>query len=212
MSNQNQEKLSALLDDELEHESLKQVFADVEAESKTKRQFSRYALIGDVMRKEQELMISDDFASRIQAAVADLDMEKVPEPELEPALETVTAISSHPSWAARMSSGWQQMKQSKTARGSAQFAIAASVALVAVFGVNNMQQQSSPTAPVLTPVPLVQGLSPVSTDGLREKPSANQVTQSRINALMADHNQQVRLSDDSEKQEKDKDQSSEIDK
>jgi sigma-E factor negative regulatory protein RseA len=210
MSNNNHEKVSALLDDELDSSAVEQVVAELAQETAAQEQFGRYALIGDVLRNEQEIMLGDDFANSISAAIADIDLSAEsndsPEALNNTALngtasndvsnnDTVTSITSHPSWGVRVAAKVRGITDSKAAKGGMQMAIAASVALVAVFGVNNMQPSPTANTPVLTPVPLVQGLSPVSADGLREKPNANQVTQSRINALMADHNQQIRTAD-----------------
>jgi hypothetical protein len=43
-------------------------------------------------------------------------------------------------------------------------------------------------------------------NGLAPKPTANQVTQSRINALMADHNQQLRVADGKDEENSDEEE------
>jgi len=202
MTNNNQESLSALLDGELTQSELEQALNAVKEEQGHSNTFGRYALMGDVLRQEQELVVDDSFANSIQAAIADIELPLVDQQEAD----NVTAIAKHPKWYQRISNNVVQLGQTKALKGSAQFAIAASVALVAVFGVSNMNpSQDRVNSPALTPVPLVQGLSPVSlsADGVKQKPTANQVTQSRINALMADHNQQLKATDDEEKSEKD---------
>lgn len=215
MTNNYQEPLSALLDDELSERDLHDALSSAEVDVEAKEQFSRYALIGDVMRNEQELIVENSFAASIQEAVANIELptaetasEQTPEVE-RPA--KVTEISSHPKWRERFNTFVTQIGDSAAAKSGAQFAIAASVALVAVVGVGNMQtsQTERVSSPVLNTVPIVQDLKPVSLDGTQKKPTANQVTQSRINALMADHNQQVRAAE--EQSEEKSDASSEID-
>lgn len=215
MTNNYQEPLSALLDDELSEQEFHEALLSAEVDVEAKEQFSRYALIGDVMRNEQELITESSFATSIQEAVANIELptedtasEQIPEVE-RPA--KVTEISSHPKWRERFNALVTQIGDSAAAKSGAQFAIAASVALVAVVGVGNMQtsQTERVSSPVLNTVPIVQDLKPVSLDGTQKKPTANQVTQSRINALMADHNQQVRAAE--EQSEEKSDASSEID-
>ncbi len=195
MTNKNLEPISAMLDSELTNSELDQAFDDIHQDQDSKERFGRYALIGDVLRQEQELIADDSFAMGIQAAIENIEL---------PESGNVSSIASHPKWHQRVVQKLSKIGNHQSVKGGAQFAIAASVALVAVFGVSNMKHdQTKITSPVLSPVPLVQGLSPVSADGLKQKPTANQVTQSRINALMADHNQQLRATEDDDKSIKD---------
>ena len=195
MTNKNLESISALLDDEVnqaELESTLEGMAESENES-----FRRYSLIGDVLRNEQELVTDSGFADSIQAAIADIELPPLEQTENVNS-DNLVSIASHPKWHQRVMAKVSQFGQSSTGKGMSQMAIAASVALVAVVGVSNIapQQEEHMPSPVISTVPLVEGISPVSTDGLKAKPSANQVTQSRINALIADHNQQLRAADD----------------
>lgn len=217
MTNNYQEPLSALLDDELTDRELGQILSDVDQDAEGSKQFSRYALIGDVLRKEQELVIDDSFAASISDAVANIDISGQTEtldvkvdssndsnPSTSLESENVSSIASHPSWGKRLSGSVAALVSSQAGKGAAQFAIAASVALVAVFGVSNMQVSETErmSSPVLNTVPIVQDFKPVSLDGNQKKPTANQVTQSRINALMADHNQQIRAAEELKDSEK----------
>ena len=199
MTNKNFESISALVDDEVKPSELAQTLDELQADDSER--FSRYSLIGDVMRNEQQLMTDDSFADRIQAAIADIEL-----PQADNEADNLVSIASHPKWHQRLASKITSFGQSSTGKGMSQLAIAASVTLVAVVGVNNMapQQDEHMPTPVISTRPLVDGMSPVSTDGLKSKPSANQVTQSRINALIADHNQQLRAADDEKKDEEDK--------
>jgi len=192
MTNKNFESISALLDDEVNQTELEQALDSMS--DKDGECFSRFSLIGDVMRNEQELVTDSSFADGIQAAIANIELPPVAATETD----NLVSISSHPQWHRRVMARVTQFGQSSTGKGMSQMAIAASVALVAVVGVSNMapQQDDHMPSPVISTVPLVEGISPVSTDGLKAKPTANQVTQSRINALIADHNQQLRVTDD----------------
>ena len=133
------------------------------------------------------------FAAGIQAAIANVEQEVVTEDS------SVVDISSHVNWRSKVASKLKQFSQSSTGRNSAQFAIAASVALVTIVGVSNIPQTNSQySAPVAQTTPLVSGVAPVSlaSDGVKNRPSANQMTQTRINALIADHQQQLKAVDD----------------
>lgn len=194
MTNKNLESISALLDSEVEDKELQESLQHMSDDEQDKDVFSRYSLIGDVLRNEQQILPGNDFAKNIQSAIADIELN---EAEAQPQAETLVSISSHPKWHQRMASKLKSLGQTSTGRGIGQMAIAASVALVAVVGVNNMPvDDEQMPSPVLSTQPLVNGLDPVSVaDGSAPKLNANQVTQSRINALMADHNQQLRAAD-----------------
>lgn len=199
MTNKNLESISALLDSEVEDKELQQSLQQLSDDEQDKDVFSRYSLIGDVLRNEQQILTGSDFANSIQSAIADVELTQPEQNQAEP----VVSISSHPKWHQRMASKIKSLGQTSTGRGIGQMAIAASVALVAVVGVNNMpaEDQQIPS-PVLSTKPLVSGLDPVSVAGAgAPKLNANQVTQSRINALMADHNQQLRAADGKEENE-----------
>ena len=197
MTNKNNESLSSLLDDELTQAELEAMMSELEQdEAET---FGRYSLIGDVLRNEQEIVVESSFSANIQAAIADIELEPVPQEQNS----DVVAITAHPKWHQRFAQKLTSFGGSNTGKGMGQLAIAASVALVAVVGVSNMAPQTGDNvpSPVISTVPLVDGIAPVSADGLKQMPTADQVTQSRINALMADHKQQLRASDADEEKE-----------
>lgn len=198
MTNKHLESISALLDDEVNHSELENTLQQTSEKANDVDVFSRYSLIGDVMRNEQVLETNDSFAASIQAAIANVEQEAVEE-NTETEKSSVVDISTHANWRSRMTQKVKDFGQSTSGRTSAQFAIAASVALVAIIGVNNMSQSNSEySAPVAQTTPLVSGVAPVSlgSTGVQNKPSASQMTQSRINALIADHQQQLRVVDD----------------
>ncbi|GHB65810.1 anti-sigma-E factor RseA [Psychrosphaera saromensis] len=203
MTNKHLESISALLDDEVNQSELEATLQQASEQSSQTDAFSRYSLIGDVLRNEQVLEIESSFAANIQAAIANVEQEVVEQSTSEQSTVTekssVVDISSHANWRSRMTQKVKSFGQSSSGRSSAQFAIAASVALVAIIGVNNMSQSNSEySAPVAQTTPLVTGVAPVSlgSTGVQNKPSASQLTQSRINALIADHQQQLKVIDD----------------
>ncbi len=200
MTNKHLESISALLDDEVNHAELDEALQNTSDNSQQADVFSRYSLIGDVLRNEQILETDQSFAANIQAAIANVEQDVVePEQSQAPENASVVNISSHANWRSKVADKVKTFSQSASGRNSAQFAIAASVALVAVFGVSNMSPTDSQySAPVAQTTPLVDGVAPVSaaSGGVQQKASANQITQSRINALIADHQQQLKVADD----------------
>lgn len=193
MTNKHLESISALLDDEVNQSDLDSALKQTVEKTEHVEAFSRYSLIGDVLRNEQVLETNDSFADSIQLAIANVEQDVISESS------SVVEISSHANWRSKITQKIKTFSQSNTGRNSAQFAIAASVALVALFGVSNISQPSNQyTAPVAQTTPLVNGVAPVSlgSDGVQNRPSANQMTQTRINALIADHQQQLKAVDD----------------
>lgn len=203
MTNKNYESISALLDDEIQNDELDTTLQQLDDQPEQVGKFSRYGLIGDVLRQEQVLVTNNDFASGIQEA-----LEHVEQDTTDKTQESVVSIASHPSWGQRVIGRVKSYTASSAGRNVSQFAIAASVALVAVFGVNNITpEQEINTSPVVStsPLPFVtNSISPVSLSAEQPsaKPSANQMTQSRINALISDHQQQLRVVDDKTEKEK----------
>lgn len=202
MTNKSFESISALLDDEVNSKELDNTLEQMSQEPEQLDAFSRYSLIGDVLRQEQELITDSSFADKIQQAIAATEQEQVAEQVTEP---EVVSIASHPSWGQRIAARVQGFTQSSTGRGMSQFAIAASVALVAVVGVGNMSgtEELKDDVPAVIASPLIGGVTPVSISSERpeDRKTANQKTQSRINALISDHQQQLRVADDKKEQE-----------
>lgn len=199
MTNKHLESISALVDGEVNQLELDSALQLTVEQAETAKAFNRYSLIGDVLRSEQVLETNNDFAASIQSAIANVKQESVAEHD------SVVKISSHSSWGAKVKQKMKTFGQSNTGRNSMQFAIAASVALVAVVGVSNMSQSdTSYTVPVAKTTPLINGVAPVSlgSDGVKNKPSASQMTQSRINALITDHQLQLKAGNDKTQDEK----------
>ncbi|WP_440055712.1 sigma-E factor negative regulatory protein [Pseudoalteromonas sp. T1lg65] len=149
------------------------------------KKFSRYALIGDVMRTEKQQGPCIDITSSFAQALADEKphtMVKNDDVEAKPA-QNVIALGA-----------WR--------KPFAQVAIAASVSLFAIMGVNtlgtsnNMQPQNG--LPQLQSTPFAGGVSPVSFSS--EQPALEsaakgirELQQQRIGALVLEHQRQSRM-------------------
>ena len=204
MTNKNFESISALLDDEVKSQEFESTFEQMTQQPEQIDAFSRYSLIGDVMRQEQEIVPESSFADSIQQAIASVEQEQVQQDGAKNS--PVVDIASHPSWGQRIAARVSGFTQSSTGRGMSQFAIAASVALVAVVGVGNMNavnEQQADSVPAVLTSPLIGGVTPVSvaSDTAQTRRTANQKTQSRINSLISDHQQQLRVADDKNEQD-----------
>jgi sigma-E factor negative regulatory protein RseA len=194
MTDKQFEQLSALLDDEITSANDKQASVFETAVAQTER-FSRYSLIGDVLRKEDVLVTDTQFADSIMDALTHIEQDTAQSQTNQVDNSKVVALDKHPAWLARLAKAGVNWSGKVTA----QVAIAASVALLAVVGVNNLTVETNKSmSPVINTVPLVNGLAPVSlnSDQNGQTMNANQVTQERINALIADHNQQTRTRSD----------------
>jgi sigma-E factor negative regulatory protein RseA len=157
--------------------------------------FVRYAMIGDVMRSKQESTLTIDITASVAAALDN-------EPTYAMSPNTVSgadirdnkAVNDSPSAANNVVSIGRYRKP------LAQFAIAASVCLIALVGVNNNVQQgeATNTLPALQSMPLTGGISPVSLS--TEQPALENVSQGlrelqqqRIGALVLEHQRQSRM-------------------
>ncbi|BBN82153.1 anti-sigma-E factor RseA [Pseudoalteromonas sp. A25] len=175
-----QEAASRLLDGDLQLEqtSLSQLDQD---------KFARYAQIGDVMRQTQTGGINIDITASVASA-----LENEPCHNLSDDGNSLDEEHVNDTKVVKLSA-WR--------RPLSQIAIAASVALVAVVGVNTMPQQTSPAIdemPVLQSRPLAGGVAPVSFSS--EQPALQQaeqgirdLQQQRIGALVLEHQRQSRV-------------------
>lgn len=155
--------------------------ADTDAQL-DREKFARYALIGDAMRSEQQASPSIDITRSFAAAL-----------EQEPAHnEVATPQSEKPNSNVITMSAWR--------KPFAQVAIAASVSLFAILGVNTL----SGTAPTpanehlqLQSTPLTGGVSPVSLSSEPALETASkgirELQQQRIGALVLEHQRQSRM-------------------
>ncbi|GIU17841.1 MULTISPECIES: sigma-E factor negative regulatory protein [unclassified Shewanella] len=176
-----QEWVSAAVDGEIDEHTLAELAADADSHE----QWRDYHLIGDAMRGELPKTMSLDLSASIMAAIDDEPAIVAPQP--------VATQEPKVSSAGKIIPLFKQFGQ---------YAIAASVALVAVVGVQNYNQdtlmENSPL-PVLNTRPLIGSASPVSlqTGAVQQSQSYtnDQVADQRrrINAYIQDHMLQQRL-------------------
>lgn len=185
MQDDKKEWLSALVDDHADLKDLEQVIGD----EQNQQTWSRYHLIGDVMRGDVAEQIDLDLVGNIEAALAD-----------EPVL---VSLDAHRSWRERIKQSAVMQNSVKYLGKTANFAIAASVALVTVISVQNLQQSDDE----YTPLPVFEATGPVSGTmspvnlstspevvvDKREMQRDLLLQQQRINALLFDHQRQLKL-------------------
>ncbi|WP_025819577.1 sigma-E factor negative regulatory protein [Shewanella marina] len=178
-----QEWVSAAVDGESDANTLAELAADKSCHD----QWRNYHLIGDTLRNELPATIDLDLSARIAMAIDD-------EPAIvAPQVQSTTQADESKS----------KSKVVPLFKQFGQYAIAASVALVAVVGVQNYNQTdagvNTAPLPVLTTRPLVGSASPVS---FQTEPSLQQQEYSneqvadqrrRVNAYIQDHMFQQRL-------------------
>ena len=172
------EQLSACVDGEASTTRVDDVKADVQLQQK----WQDYHLMGDTLRGDEVLLTDKSLLESIADALDD-----------EP---TVLAPSSK----SRVIPIWQNVVS--LGKQSSQFAVAAGVAAVMILGVQNYNTEATQpfmTAPTSGPQ---GGLAPVSLSQSRTIQTPEQQLnerqalleqRKRINALLVDHQQQVRL-------------------
>ncbi|MBB1269835.1 sigma-E factor negative regulatory protein [Shewanella sp. SR44-3] len=186
-----QEWVSAAADGEVDTQTIAELAADKASHGKWKN----YHMIGDAMRGELPKTFDLDLSASIAAAI-----------ELEPAIlapqtsQIKAQQTETPNQAIKPANNVSNLVPLFKQLG--QYAIAASVALVAVVGVQNYNQQQDAQAPmsVLTTRPLVGSVSPVSLQTGGQQSNAQGVSNEqmveqrrRINAYIQDHMLQQRL-------------------
>lgn len=172
------ESLSALLDNDNVEQTL---LDEVSHDDKLSDTWSRYHLIGDIMRGDSGNYIDRDLSENIAVAIA-----------AEP---TVLAPVARPTVTQRVKAKVIQMS-----RPVGQFAIAASAAGLMVLGVQqaNVSEEGQvvPTQ-VWQPLPMGGVADPVSYNySTQSLPTQKQSTvdrHQRLQALLADHNMQIKL-------------------
>ncbi|WP_434952677.1 sigma-E factor negative regulatory protein [Shewanella sp. HL-SH4] len=181
MVKSSQEWVSAAVDGEVDDKTLAQLASDVESH----QEWQRYHMIGDTMRGELPAAIDLDITASIAAAIA-----------LEP---TIMAPKASQSEQGAVVTANKPSNVVSLFKQFGQYAIAASVALVAIVGVQSYNQDPESPLPVFNTRPLVGTMSPVS---LQTGPVANQQGYSneqvleqrrRVNAYIQDHMLQQRL-------------------
>lgn len=172
MSQQN-EKLSAVMDGELLDDSLlKALKNDPELIAK----WQSYHVIRDTFRKELPVQLDFDISANVMNALDADPVILAPKKTWQdiPLLGNVVPMM----------------------RQGGQFAIAASVAVAMILGVQqlNQPQVEQPFNPAPPMSGIQGGLSPVSLEQTRALPRTNVVDQRQlINAYLTDHQQQLRL-------------------
>ena len=175
----NNEKLSAFIDSELAEDGF---LSDLIKDEEMVAQFSRYHLIGDVMRGDSAVM-NIDISSAVMSAL-----------DNEPTVMAPSAAAKTDVKPAAVNNVVPLFKK------VGQYAIAASVAASVVIGVqvNTAQQDSLTPAPVLDTVPFVGVAEPVSlqaqpmnSDKLTEQQDLEQ--RRKINAFLQEHKLQQRM-------------------
>ncbi|WP_448548803.1 sigma-E factor negative regulatory protein [Thalassotalea fusca] len=183
MSEDKFETISSLADNyQLNDSAIKEIVDDQEQSE----QWSRYHLIGDVMRDDVPSTIDTELSMRIADAIAD-----------EP---TVLAPVHKP--------GISQQVKAKVisfVKPMGQVAIAASAAGLMVLGVQQNVAQNDVTSPsqIMQTRPLIGTAQPVSLNYQQpDRKSQQQVMveqQRKFQALLQDHKQQVKFSSMNEK-------------
>jgi sigma-E factor negative regulatory protein RseA len=181
-----QELTSRALDGDLSSDELASDGIDAKA-------FARYAQIGDVMREKHQGGISIDITSSVAAALESEPFHNVADSDEISVQDNGTKVVNINNWKKPLS----------------QMAIAASVALVAIVGVNTMPKpvnSLNDNVPVLQSIPLPGGVvSPVSFSS--EQPALEnaekglrELQQQRIGALVLEHQRQSRVAYSLQKQ------------
>ncbi len=181
-----QEWVSATVDGETDAQTM----ADLAADTHSHDKWHNYHMIGDAMRGELPQNIMLDLSASIAAAI-----------ELEPAIiAPKSRASTAPQIAANTNS--EQSRVVPLFKQFGQYAIAATVAMFAIVGVQNYNQTADDAAspsPVLITRPLIGSASPVSlqTGPVQQNQghSNDQVNEQRhrINTYIQDHMLQQRL-------------------
>ncbi|QYJ77984.1 sigma-E factor negative regulatory protein [Shewanella acanthi] len=178
-----QEWVSAAVDGETDAQTLAELAADTHSHNK----WHNYHLIGDAMRGELPQTMVLDLSASIAAAI-----------ELEPAIVAPQAAST--ATPAVVNSA--QSKVVPLFKQFGQYAIAATVAMFAIVGVQNFSEPSDDAAspsPVLMTRPLVGSASPVSLQTgpapQNQSYTNDQMNEQRrrINTYIQDHMLQQRL-------------------
>uniref|UniRef100_A0A486XIK3 Anti-sigma-E factor RseA n=1 Tax=Rheinheimera sp. BAL341 TaxID=1708203 RepID=A0A486XIK3_9GAMM len=186
MSLDNQDWLSAASDNQpLSKAQLDRLLAQPELQDK----LERYHLIGAALRRENASPLAASFTDEFAALLAD---------------EPVYQLQSDRNLLQRIRAGLSQAANGRWMQPVAQGAVAAGVALLAVFGVQQYQQtvvtdalsplpvlQTQPVAGFYTPVSLSQ--TTVENRFAEQEQQAMLEQQKRLQALLNAHRQQVRV-------------------
>jgi sigma-E factor negative regulatory protein RseA len=169
------EQLSSLIDNEsIESKSLDALINDKQQQAT----FSRYQLIGDVMRNESALQI--DISEQVMAELSE-----------QPILATLTPIEADEAIENKPESNVISF-----VKRFGQYAIAASVAGVVVMTsfITSQPTVENSGIEVLNTVPFGGGVSPVSLQtSKKQSKQALQARHERLEALLKDHQLQLQV-------------------
>ncbi|HHQ4775582.1 TPA: sigma-E factor negative regulatory protein [Aeromonas veronii] len=194
----NKEQISALMDGDL---SDAEVLNELEMDSDLQATWGRYHLIGDAMRGDLPVNLQLDLSDSIMAALEDEPTILAPKP-----VETASVVQPVVAPIKTDSNNVVPLFR-RVGQQLGQYAIAASVAAVVIFGVQQYQGQDGvPNNPVLNTIPIGGSAAPVSVhypqEGNRVRPQQGMTEQQmqeqreRINAFLRDHQLQQRLLQD----------------
>jgi sigma-E factor negative regulatory protein RseA len=164
MTEQEQERLSALVDDQLDRSDIQITLGRLAADAGQQATWSRYHLIGDAMRRETGPLVDTSLAERISRGIQDEPVVFAPGSLKRPA--------------------------AKWFRPAAGIAVAASVAALALTVapqfINPEQGILSPPTVAVNPAPPVQHLY-VAEDGTRWELLGKPKVESRLNSYLVNH-------------------------
>lgn len=201
MSSEKQDWLSAASDNQgISAQQLDSLLQDPALQ----QQWLRYQMIGNVMRNELPEQVDLDFADNFALLLAEEETHQL---QAEPALQ-LAAVTTTSRWGKIKSAANQSWMKTML-----QGAIAASVAIVAVVGVQQSQQsaddvltsplpvlQTRPIGGVATPVSLSQ--SSVDSRFAAQQQQLQLEQQRRLQELMQARQQQIRLLEQTAQQQK----------
>ena len=201
MSSEKQDWLSAASDNQgISAQQLDSLLQDPALQ----QQWLRYQMIGNVMRNELPAQVDLDFADTFALLLAEEETHQL---QAEPALQ-LAAVTTTSRWGKIKSAANQSWMKTML-----QGAIAASVAIVAVVGVQQSQQsaddvltsplpvlQTRPIGGVATPVSLSQ--SSVDSRFAAQQQQLQLEQQRRLQELMQARQQQIRLLEQTAQQQK----------
>ncbi|MFS1415635.1 anti-sigma E factor [Vibrio sp. 10N.286.49.C2] len=191
------QKLSAFMDGDLVDEAFIEA---LENDQENKEAWQNYHLIGDVMRGDEPKSLDWNIAESVALALETEPVHSGVPSSLEDNIGVATPIESQPTprQAKRQLPAWLSQL--------GQVAIAASVSLVVILGVQQYSGQdgTQPEAeqlPVLQTIPFAGSAEPVSLtrDSVAKtshEPANVQEQRRRVNALLQDYELQLRLNSD----------------
>lgn len=170
MADKTGEQLSGLVDCECEMPELELAVRRLIKDPDLKARWQRYHLVSDALKNNLPAVIDTDFSHRVSQAI-----------DTAPPLQTTTI---------RAVSSWY-----KPLTG---FALAASVALIAVFGLNLIER----SATTIDPDPVIAAAAPSSLQTVDTPPESTQLTsdtrirvtgsnalEARLNSYLVNHNE-----------------------